>query len=67
VVATYNILIYQNGELESVLRAIGGRDINLRILMEIKVTGEIYTQTLSGYSIFVSNAPSAHQGGITLF
>jgi hypothetical protein len=41
--------------------------INLGVLLETKLTGRIYTQSLSGYSVVASNAPSVHQGGIALF
>jgi hypothetical protein len=41
--------------------------IDLGILLETKVTGGIYTQQLSGYSVAASNAPSAQQSGIALF
>jgi hypothetical protein len=41
--------------------------VNLGVLLETKLTGGIYTQNSSGYSVVASNAPSAHQGGIALF
>jgi hypothetical protein len=41
--------------------------VNLGILLETKLTGGIYTQNLSGYSVVTSDTPSTHQGGIALF
>jgi hypothetical protein len=66
-VALYNIHSGCNGGLESALRATEAMDMDIGILLEIKVTDEIYTQSSSGYSVLASNAPSAHQGGIALF
>jgi hypothetical protein len=66
-VATYNNHSGRNGGLESALRVMEGMGVDLGILLETKVTNGIYTQTLSGYSVATSNAPSAHQGGIALF
>jgi hypothetical protein len=67
VVASWNICNGCNGGLESALTAMEAMDVNLGILMETKVTGGIYTQNLSGYSVITSDAPSAHQGGIAIF
>jgi hypothetical protein len=41
--------------------------VDLGILLETKLTGGIYTQISSGYSVVASDAPSTHQGGIALF
>ena len=41
--------------------------VDLGIFLETKLMGGIYTRNSSGYSVFVSNAPSAHQGGIAFF
>jgi hypothetical protein len=41
--------------------------IDLGILLETKLTGGIYTQNSSGYSVIASDAPNVHQGGIALF
>jgi hypothetical protein len=40
--------------------------INLRVFLEIKLTGRIYTQNSSGYSVIASNTPRVHQGEIAL-
>jgi hypothetical protein len=42
-------------------------DMDIGVFLGSKVTGRIYTQSLSGYSVVASNAPSVHQGGIALF
>jgi hypothetical protein len=41
--------------------------VNLGVFLETKLTGGIYTQNSSGYSVVTSDAPSAHQGEIALF
>jgi hypothetical protein len=66
-VASWNIHNGCNGGLESALRTMEAMDVDLGILMETKVTGRIYTQNLSGYSVVASKAPSTHQGGIAFF
>jgi hypothetical protein len=66
-VASWNIRNGCNGGLESTLRAMEAMDVDLGILMETKITGGIYTQNLSGYSVVASDAPSMHQGGIVFF
>jgi hypothetical protein len=67
VVATYNIRNGCNGGLESALRAMEAMEVDIGVFLESKVTSGIYTQSLSGYSVVASDAPSAHQGGIALF
>ncbi len=42
-------------------------DVDFGILMETKITGGIYIQFLSNYSVFASDAISVRQGGIALF
>jgi hypothetical protein len=49
------------------MRAMEAMDVDIGVSLESKVTGGIYTQSLSGYSVVASDAPSAHQGGIALF
>jgi hypothetical protein len=66
-VALFNIRSGQNGDLEPALRAMAAIDINFGILVEMKITGGIYTCFLSGYNVFASNAVSVRQGGATLF
>jgi hypothetical protein len=41
--------------------------VDIGIFQETKITGGIYTRSLSGYSFVASDAPSVHQGGIALF
>ena len=66
-VPLWNIRNGRNGGLESALRAMEAMGIDIGILLETKVTGEIYTCFSSRYSIVASDAASAHQGGIALF
>jgi hypothetical protein len=66
-VALWNIRNGHNGGLESALRTMEAMNVDLGILMETKVTGRIYTQNSSGYSVIVSNVPGMHQGGIVFF
>jgi hypothetical protein len=42
-------------------------NIDFGILMETKITGDIYTQFSSSYSVFASDAVSIQQGGIAFF
>jgi hypothetical protein len=48
VVALFNIRSGQNGGLESALRAMAAMDVDFGILVEMKITGGIYTCFLSG-------------------
>jgi hypothetical protein len=41
--------------------------VDFGILVETKITEGTYTQFLSGYNVFASNAVSIQQGGIALF
>ena len=41
--------------------------VDISFLVEMKLTGGVYTRFLSGYSVLASEAPSAWQGGIALF
>ncbi len=66
-VALYNIHSGRNGGLESALRAMAALEVDFGILMEIKITGGIYTRFSSNYSVFASDAVSVRQGGIALF
>jgi hypothetical protein len=67
VVAWWNIRKGCNGGLESALPAMEAMGVNLGVFLETKLTGGIYTQNLSGYSIITFDAPSVHQCGIALF
>jgi hypothetical protein len=42
-VALYNIRSGRNGGLESALRAMAAMEVDFGILMEMKITGSIYT------------------------
>ncbi len=66
-VAMYNIHNGPNGELESTLWAMEAMDVDIGVFLESKVTGRIYTQSSSVYSVIASDTPSTHQGGIALF
>ena len=66
-VALWNICNGHNGGLESALQAMEAMDVDIGILLETKVTGEINTCFSSGYSAVASDAASAQQGGIALF
>jgi hypothetical protein len=66
-VVLYNIRSGQNGGLESALKAMAEMGVDFGILVETKITEGIYTQFLSGYNVFASNAINVRQGGIALF
>jgi hypothetical protein len=66
-VASWNIHNSRNKRLESALQAMEAMGVNLGVFLETKLTGGIYTQNMSGYSVITPDAPSVHQGGIALF
>ncbi len=65
--ASYNIQSGRNGVLESALQAMKLMGVNFCILLETKLTKGVYTRWSSGYNIRSTHAPSAWQGGISLF
>eukprot|EP00957_Ditylum_brightwellii_P141063 10746548-Ditylum_brightwellii.AAC.1 len=65
-VASWNIHNDRNGGLESACRGLDLLGVDIGFLQETKLTRGIYTCFSSGYKIMVSDAPSAHQGGIAL-
>jgi hypothetical protein len=65
--ASYNIQSGCNGGLESTLQAMKLMGVNFGILLEMKLTKGVYMCWSSGYNIWSTHAPSAWQGGISLF
>ena len=51
----------------SALRAMDLLGVDLGIFQETKVTGGIYARSGFGYSVFATDAPSPHCGGVALF
>ena len=41
--------------------------MDLGIFQETKLTDNVYTRRLSGYSIVETNVPIRHRGGVTVF
>jgi hypothetical protein len=65
--ASFNIRSGRNGGLEGALRVMDQLGVDIGFLLEIKLTGGIYTRYSSGYSVLASTATSVRQGGIALF
>jgi hypothetical protein len=65
--ALYNIQSGCNGGLESALQAMKLMGVNFGVLLETKLTKGVYTCWSSGYHVRATHAPSAWQGGISLF
>ncbi len=65
--ASYNIRSGRNGGLESALQAMKLMGVNFGILLEMKLTKGVYTRWSSSYHVQATHAPSAWQGGISLF
>ena len=65
-VATWNIRSGRNGGLEAALRAAGALNADIVLLTEAKLTGGIYTRRFGEFSVFATDAPSPHQGGVAL-
>jgi hypothetical protein len=65
--ASYNIQSGCNGGLESALRAIKLMGFDFGVLLEMILTKGVYTRWSSGYHVQATHAPSAWQGGISLF
>jgi hypothetical protein len=65
--ASYNIRSGCNGGLESALQEMKLMGVNFGILLETKLTKEVYTRWSSSYHTQATHAPSAWQGGISLF
>ncbi len=65
--ASYNIQSGRNGGLESALQAMKLMGVNFGVLLETKLTKGVYTRWSSGYHVQATHAPSAWQGGISLF
>ena len=49
------------------LRGMSQANMDLGILKETKLRDGIYTRGLTGYSVIVTDAPSQHRSGVTLF
>ena len=64
--ATWNIRCGQNRGFERVLRALESMYVDIAILTESELTKKVYTDDGYGYQVFVTNAVSAHQGGLAL-
>jgi hypothetical protein len=47
-------------------KRVGADGVGIGILIEMKVTNNRYSKSLSGYRVLVSKAASPHQGGIGL-
>jgi hypothetical protein len=65
--ASYNVQSGCNGGLESALRAMKLMGVDFGVLLETKLTKGGYTRWSSGYYVRATHAPSAWQGGISLF
>ena len=64
---TYNIRNGRNSRLEAALRGVSQANMGLGILQETKLTDGIYTRGSAGYSVFATDAPSRHRGGVAIF
>ena len=64
---TYNIRNGPNGGMESALRGMSQANMDLGIFQETKVTDGIYTHGSARYSVFATDAPSRHHGGVAVF
>ncbi len=56
-----------NGGLEVALRAMDQLGVDIRFLVEMKLTGGIYTWHSLEYDVLALNATSSSSGGIALF
>jgi hypothetical protein len=65
--ALFNIRSGRNGGLEEALRAMDQLGVDIRFLVEMKLTGGIYTRHSSGYIVLALTAMSSSSGGIALF
>ncbi len=66
-IASFNIQSGRNGGLEAALRAMDQLGVDIRLLVETKLTRGIYTRHLLGYDVLASTATSSSSGGIALF
>ena len=64
--ATWNIRHGGAGGLEAACRAFESLGVDIGVVQETKNVDGVHTQRSSGYSVFVSKAVSAHQGGVAL-
>ena len=64
---TYNIPNRRNRGIEAALRGMFQANMDLGILQEPKLTDEVYTRGLAGYSFIATDAPSQHRGSVTIF
>jgi hypothetical protein len=65
--ALYNIRSGCNAGLESALQAMKLMGVDFGVLLEKKLTKGVYTRWSSGHHVRATHAPSAWQGGISLF
>jgi hypothetical protein len=66
-IALFNIRSGCNGGLEAALRAMDQLGVDIRFLVETKLTGGIYTRHSWGYDVLASTTTSSSSGGIALF
>ena len=64
---TYNICNGRNGGLESALRGMSQANMDLGIFQETNVTGRLYTNVSTGYSVIATDVPIQHRGGVAVF
>jgi hypothetical protein len=65
--ASFNIRSGRNRGLGAALRAMDQLGVDIRFLVETKLTGGIYTWHSLGYNVLASTAMSLSSGGIALF
>ena len=63
----YNIRNGRNGGLESTLRGVSQANMDLGIFQETKCKEGIYTRESAGYIVVITDAPSRHRGGVSVF
>ena len=64
---TYNIRNGRDGGLKAALHGMSQANMDLGIFQETKLTDEIYTCGLAGYSVVATDTPSQHCGRVAIF
>ena len=65
-IGTWNIRDGRGGGIESACRALEASNVDVCVMQESKIVGNIYTRLSAGYSVVCSKAGSSHQGGVAL-
>lgn len=65
-IATFNIISGRSGRLEAATRSMQQLNVDIALLTEAKLTGDVYTRFSFDYHVIATNAVHANLGGVAL-